>query len=454
MAASIAVLPFANLSADTAHEYFADGLADELITSLSLVEGFHVTSRTSSFAFRRQDLDVREIGRRLGVQSVLEGSVRRGDGRVKVSARLIGVADGYQQWTQTYERKVQDALVIQDEIARAIVETLKGRLGAGKSATASGGTTDPEAYDLYLKGRFFRNKRTNDGLRRSIELLNEAVKRAPNFARAHAGIAEAYAVLGFYDAEPAREAFPAAARAATEALRLDPALGSAHATLGYVALYYDWDWSRAESEFRRAIELEPSYATAHQWYANHLTVMGRFAAAEREMRQALTLDPLLLIANAALGWVLYHKGDNEGALAQFRLTADLDSTFALTHLWEGQTLERMGRTDEAVASLRRAVQLSGESTIFVAALARTLAIRGERAEAERLLRGVESARVVPAYEVAKVYAALGRRSEAFRSLERAYELHSHSMVFLRVDPQLAALRDDPAFERIAKRVGL
>ncbi|MBA3560239.1 MAG: protein kinase, partial [Gemmatimonadaceae bacterium] len=453
-AATIAVLPFVNMSVDAEHQYFADGLTDELITSLSRVEGLKVASRTSSFAFKQRDLDVREIGRRLGVHSVLEGSVRRGDGRIRVSVQLVTVTDGYQRWSQAYDRDAQDALVIQEDIAGAIVETLKGRLGSGKRDAVRGGTTDPEAYDLYLRGLFFRYRRTEDGLRRAVSNFREAVQRAPNFARAHMGLAEAYAVLGFYDYEPAREAFPAAAAAATQALRLDPALGAAHATLGYVALYHDWDWPRAEEEFLRAIERDSNYATAHQWYANFLAAMGRFEEAEREMRRAQALDPLLLIASAALGWVFYHQGDYERAAAQYRSTLERDSTFTLAHLWLGQSLEMLGRKDESLVSLQRAATLSGEGAIFVAALARLHAVRGEHAEAERLLSRLESGRNAPAFEIAKVYAALGRRTEAFGWLERAYEQRSHSMVFLRVDPQLATLRKDPAFERIVKRVGL
>lgn len=452
--ATIAVLPFANMSADAEHQYFADGLTDELITSLSRVEGLQVASRTSSFAFKQQELDVREIGRKLDVHSVLEGSVRRGDGRIRVSVQLVTVADGYQRWSQAYERDAQHALVIQEEIAGAIVETLKGRLGSGKREAIRVGTTDPEAYDLYLRGLFFRQRSTEEGQRRAIEHFLAAVERAPDFARAHTALAEAYAITGYYKFGPAGEVFPAAARAASEALRLDPGLGAPHTTLGYVALYYDWNLPRAEQEFRRAIEKDSTYGMAHQWYANYLVAMGRFDEAERETRRAQMLDPFRIIPKAVLGWVWLHKGDYARAATQLRSTLELDSTSAMAQLWNAQTLEMMGRTDESLAAFQRAVALSGEGAIFVAALARLHAIRGERAEAERLLKGLESGRNAPAFEIAKVYEALGRRAETFRWLERAYEQRSHSMVFLRVDPQFATLRKDPEFERIAKRVGL
>jgi TolB-like protein/Flp pilus assembly protein TadD len=452
--AAIAVLPFVNVGADSTQEYFVDGLTDELITTLSLVDGVRVASRTSSFRFKRRDVDVREIGRRLGVTSVLEGSVRRGGGRSRVSVRLVGTENGLQRWSRVFERDDTDALEIQRDVASAIVETLKGKPGGGRQAAARGATTDPEAYDLYLRGRYFRYKRTEDGLRRAVELLTAAVKRAPEFARAHVALAESYATMGLSDMEPPRAVFPLAARAAAEALRLAPDLGSARATLGYVALYYDWDWSRAEQELRRAIDVEPNDATARQWYAELLTAMGRFDEAEREMRQAQTLDPLGPVASAALGRLLYHKRDNARAAAQFSAALELDSTFALTHLWAGQLYDVVGRSDEALASLRRAARLSNDAPVYLAALAHALATRGDREAAARLLPRIEGSRVVPSYEVAKVYLALGRRGDAMRWLERAFAERSRSMVLMRVDPQLAALRDDDGYRALLGRAGL
>lgn len=448
---SIAVLPFANLSADTAYEYLADGLTDELITSLTMVNGLQVASRTSSFAFKGQPLDLRDIGRRLGVAAVLEGTVRPGNGRVRVTSRLVSVKDGYQRWSESYDRDLDDALAIERAIAASITANLRGQLGSGEAGTR-GGTTDPEAYDLYLRGRFYRNKRTEDGIRRAVDLFRQAVAKAPTFARAYLGLAESYAVQGYYDAEPPREVFPAAERAAEEALRQDPDLGSAHGLLGYVALYYHWDFERAEAEFRRAISIEPGYATSHQWYANLLVAAGRFDEAETAARQAIALDPVQLITNTVLGWVLYHRGDLDRALTQFRATDELDPTFALTSLWAGQTLEQAGRLAEAETRLRRAVELSNGGMMQRAALARTLAVAGKTEEARQILATVEQARVVPSFDVAKVHLALGRRADALRWLERAFEERSHAMAFLRVDPQLAGLRGDPAFEALAARV--
>jgi tetratricopeptide (TPR) repeat protein len=280
------------------------------------------------------------------------------------------------------------------------------------------------------------------------------VASAPEFARAHVGLADAYAVMGFYDYLPPHEAFPPAAQAATTALAIDPGLGEAHATLGYVALYHEWDWERAEREFLRAIELAPFYSTAHQWYANFLTAMGRFEEAERAMRRAQELDPLSLIAKAALGWVLYYAGDYDRAVAQCRIALEMNPSFELAYLWAGQALEMMGRTDEALAELQRAVEQSSEGAIFVAALAHAHAVRSERREAEQLLARLEAGNYIPSYEIAKVYAALDRQPEALVWLERAHEQRSHSMAFLRVDPQFAELRDDPTFRELLARLRL
>jgi TolB-like protein/Tfp pilus assembly protein PilF/tRNA A-37 threonylcarbamoyl transferase component Bud32 len=452
--ARIAVLPFVDVGEADRQGYFADGLTEELITTLSRVDGLSVVARTSAFALRGHELDVREVGRRLGAESVIEGSVRRSDRRLRITARLVSVTDGTQRWADTYDREVEDVLAIQEEIAQAIVAQLKGRLGAGDRAAVRRAPVVPEAYDLFLRGRYFWHQRTERDLRRAVDAFAEAIALAPDFASAHLGLADAYAVLGFYDYLPPSDAFPPAARAARRALELDPSLGAAHATLGYVALYHDWDWDRAEREFLRAIELAPDYSTAHQWYANLLTAMGRFDEAERAMRRAQVLDPLSIIASAALGWVHYYAGDYERAVAQCRAALVLNPAFELAHLWAGQALEMLGQSDEAVAALRRAVELSGEGAIFAAALARTLALRAERAEAERRLARIEAGRHVPAYEIARVHTALGRRDDALAWLERAYGERSHAMAFLRVDPQLAALRDEPRFRELLARMRL
>ena len=451
---TVAVLPFENLSPDSSHAYFAEGLADELVTSLSMVQGLRVAARTSTSALLRQGVDLKGIAQQLNVQTVLEGSLRVSGMRVRVATRLVKVADGSSIWSESYDREATDVLRIQEEVATAIVGAMRGRLVEGSLDAVASGTTDPEAYDLYLQGRSLRLRQSEQGLNRAVELFRAAIARSPEFARAYAGLAESHAVQGFYDFRPPREAFPAAMRAAAEALRLDPRNASAQATIAYASLYYEWDLPRAKREFSRAIAMDPNSPIAHQWYGNFLTVAERWDEAEAEFRTALRLDPTAPVRHAVLAWVQSHRGDHARAIESFQQAAQFDSSYAVTFQWGAVALEQAGRIDDAVVALRRAVTLADEGANLVAALARALAVRGDRAEAEELLRKVLAARVVPAYEVAKVYLELGNRAEAIRWLERAFEARAHSMVFLKIDPQLAKLRGDPALVALIGKVGL
>lgn len=451
---TIAVLPFLNLSDEPGQEYFSDGLTEELIDRLARPERLRVVSRTSSFALRDADLDAREIGRMLGTEALVEGSVRRDGNRLRITAQLVDAKDGYHLWSETYDRHLDDVFAIQSEIATSIAETLQERLLAPAEAEALKPTViDSEAYDLYLRGRYQWHRRTEAGLRQAAIHFDEAVDRAPEYVPAWVGLGDAYAVLGFYDYLPPSVAFPNARRAARRALELNPDNASAWATLGYVALYYDWDLERGEDAFRHAIDLDPHSSKARQWYANLLTAAGRFEEAEREMRRAQELDPLSLIANAALGWVRFYAGHYESAIEQCRLTLELDPDFELAYLWSGWALEVLGRYDEALEMLDQAVERSAGSGISVASLARLHGLRGEIAEAESLLAGLETAGTyVPVYEIGKAYLGLGRQEEAIAWLERAIEQRSHSMIFLRVDPQLEVLHEHPAFAELAVRV--
>jgi len=463
--ASVAVLPFIDLSAARDHEYFSDGMTEELINTLGRVQGVRVASRTSSFAFKGKTLDVRDVGTRLGVATVLDGSVRAADGTLRITARLSNARDGYQLWSRTYERKLEDVFVIQEEISRSIVETLKGTLiGSADSAATERRDTDLEAYSLYLrgrhalymKGRYSWYRRTEEGLRTAAAYFAQAIEKDSTYALAHAGLADANAVLGFYDYLSPREAFPRAERAARRAMALDSTLAQPYATLGYVELYHNWSWSRAEEWFTRAMEVGPRYSTAHQWYANFLTVRARFDEAERAMGRAEEIDPLSLIASAAHGWVLYYAGDFERAAEHCRLTLELDPDYAVALLWRGWALQELGRVPEAVTFLERAVGLTNRSALFVASLARARAVAGDSTGATALLRELEthaSRAYVPTYEVAKIHLALGAQDRALTLLERAYDERSHSMVFLGVDPQLRSLHGAPRYEALVRRVG-
>lgn len=461
---TIAVLPFADQSPGGDHEYFSDGITEEVINSLARVEGLRVASRTSSFAFKGQNIDVRTIGSQLGVRAVLEGSVRRDGETLRIQAQLVNVADGHLLWSNTYDRHVGAAFAIQQEIARAIVQTMRVTLVGEFADSQPAPSPDADAYDLYLrgrsalylKGRYAWFTRTEQGVRSAVDYFEQAIRQDSSYVQAHAGLADAYAILGFYDFMAPAEAFPKAEASARRAASLAPFLAQPWTTLGYVELYHKFDFNRGEEEFRRAISLNPRYSTAHQWYANLLTAAGRFDEAEMEMRKAQEIDPLSLIANAALGWVLYYAGNHAAAAAQCQRTLELNPEYGLAHLWRGWALQEMDSLAAAVESHRKSVIASDSGGVFVASLARSLALHGQRAEAEALLRRLESAvaggRYMPSYEIGKVHDALGRPDQAMKWLARAFNERSHSMVFLRVDPQLKNLRPRPDFQRLVRQV--
>ena len=453
---TIAVLPFADMSPEGDHEYFADGMTEELIHLLTAVEGVRSIPRTSAFAFKGQGGDVRDMGRALGAEFVLEGSVRRFQDRLRITAQLVDVVAGVTLRSDSWERQVEDIFLMQDEIARSIVDALRGHLPAGVLGEArESEEADFEAYDLYLRGRFFWHRRTEEGLRQARGLFQEAVSRAPQYARGWVGLADAYAVLGFYEYLPPGDAFPRARAAAERALELDAELAEAHATLGYVALYYEWDHGRAEGEFLRALELDSTYATGHQWYGNLLTAQGRFGEAERAMRRAAEWDPLSLIARGALAWSLHYGGENERALVELARVLAVDPEFQVAHLWRGQALKALGRLGEAELALDRAVELSGGGDLALAARARLRALQGRETEALEILGTLEHGgpdEYVPSYELARGYATLGDEERALAWLERARNERVRSMVFLEVEPAFVPLRGHPRFQELVREV--
>lgn len=455
---AIAVLPFDALSGDQQSLFFSEGVTEDVLTRLSTVEGFSVIARASVMPYRDSRKSARVIGEELGVQYVVHGSVRQAGPGVRITAQLVDARTNTNVWAQSYDRGVEDIFAVQSDIAVRVATALEARLTPRAAADMERAPTDDlAAYDAYLRGRYQWHLRTEEGLRRSVGFFEDAVGRDPAYARAWAGLADAYAVLAFYDYLPPGEAFPKAADAALRALGIDDRLAEAHASLGYITLYHDWDAGRAEASFRRSIELNPSYSTAHQWYANHLVATGRFDEAERAMNLARETNPLSLIANGALGWVYYYAGRYEDAVRQCDLALEMDPAWDLCHLWRGYALEGMGRYSEAIAAHRRAVHLSGGSGISVAALAHSLAVAGRIDEAGEVLAGLteemDSGRYRPSFEIARVYVGLREYDEAIRWLERAERERSHSMVFLEVDPQLAPLRGDAAFRALVQRVG-
>ena len=451
---SVAVLPFANLSAERDNEYFSDGMTEELIATLGRVEGLTVASRTSAFAFKNRGQDVREIARQLGVDAVVEGSVRKSGNALRITAQLVNASNGYRLWSDAFDRQAGDAFAIQEEIARAIVARLRGALSPSGTIAQQGTQVNPEAYDLYLRGRYAWHLRTRDGLRQAVEHFGRAVALDPDYARAHVGLADAYAVSVFYDLLPPLEGSPRAIASATRALELDPSLAAAHATIGYVNTYFQMDWTAAEASFRRAIALDPSYSIAHQWYGNLLTVSRRFADAEREMRLAQEADPLSLVASAALCWTWYYAGRFADALQQCQRTLDLEPGYTLAHLWGGWALQALDRLPEARTWIGRATEISSGSDVMRLSLAHVLASAGSRDSARLILADVEArgarGAYIPSYEIAKVHLALGDTANAWRWLERAVREKSHSRALFDVDPQLAPLRNDPRFAQLSR----
>jgi TolB-like protein/DNA-binding SARP family transcriptional activator len=455
---SIAVLPFANLSADPTNEYFADGITDELTAALDRVPGLRVAARTSAYAYKGKPADIHEVADRLRVRSVVEGSVRKDGSRLRIAARLIDASSGYRLWSEEYEREMSDVLTVQAEIARAIATALQQRMAPERERQFERDISrDPEAYELYLKGRYAWHRRTEESLREARGHFEQAVQRVPLYARAWSGLGDAYAVSAFYDYIAPREGYPKAEEAARRALALDSTLAAPHATLGYVNLYYHWNWPVAEDEFRRAIRLAPEYSTAHQWFGNFLTAMGRFDEARAAFQRATEAEPLSLIAAAASGWSRYYARAYDEAEQHFARTLEMQPNYELAHLWRGQTYDVSGRSDLALRELTEAAKLSKRSSLTLAALAHALAVAGQRDSARHLVAEIESrrsAQYVPPYEIAKVFIALGDTNLALDWFERAYRDRAHSMVLLKVDPQLAGMERNARYAALLSRVGL
>ena len=454
---SIAVLPFTNMSADPENEYFSDGMTEEIISTLAQLSDLHVASRTSSFAFKSQALDIAEVGRKLNVGTVLEGSVRRAGSRIRVTAQLVKVSDGYHLWSERYDRELHDVFAIQEEIAQAIASKLRAELldGAGRPLVRKT-TQNVEAYTLYLQGRFYWNRRNEGALERGVECFEQALAIDPHFTLASVGLADSHNIFGFYSLRAPEDAFPKARAAASRAVELEPDLAEAHAALGYARLYYDWDWDAAEAAFRRAIACDPGYAMAHHYLGNHLIAMGRMTEGKAAFREAMRLEPLSLIINAGLGWAMYYAREYGDAVRQLQSTLEIDASFGLAHLWLGWSYEQLGHAQKALDAYERAHIHLGGAALATAAVARAEARLGNRSRAlgTALELEAETGRYVSPYDVASIYTTLGDRDRTFTWLARAFAERSHLLVFLHVDPRFDTVRADPRFPEMVARVGV
>ena len=456
----IAVLPFANISPSPSDEYFSDGMTEELIATLSRIRGLGVIARTSVIRYKGVTKPVMEIGRELNVGTMLEGSVRVAGKRLRITAQLIDAATEEHLWSEVYDRELEDAFAIQTDIAKRIAKALEVRvlhsetLRLEKKATAI-----PEAYSLYLKGRHSLNTRTERGLKEAIHYFDSSIRRDPKFALAYTGLADAYSILASYSLEyvPPREGFPKAETAAERALSINDGLAEAHASLGLVKFYYEWDWSGAEAEFEKALELNPGYAQAHQYYADFVKSFGRFDEALREMTKALSLDPLSFSINTGIGHILYLSREYDKAIDHYRKVVESDPAFVPARLWFGRPYMQKGMFKEAIEQSEEAVKLSGESTVSLATLGQAYASAGKLVEAGKILEQLlerSKKQYVPSYWIALVYMSLGNKDEAFAWLERAYHERSSWLVWANVEPRFDPLRSDPRFTSILTRMRL
>ena len=452
----LAVLPLENLSGKQEQDYISDGLTEELITQLSRLEPDHlaVIARTSSMQYKGTKKKVDEIGRELRVDYVLEGGMRHEGDRIRVSAQLIRVRDQTHLWAQTYERHLRDILELQSDIAHAVADEIQLQLTPQRrTQLASSRALDPDVYVAYLRGRYFWNQRGTEGLRKAIAHFELAVQKDRAFAPAYVGLADCYNLLSMNDVAPPDEAFPKAREAALKALALDDTLGAAHTSLGYTRFRFDWAWDEAEREFRRAIALDPGYATAHHWYGEFLAALGRFEEGLAELHRAVELDPLSLIINADLGWFLDNAGLSDRALQQLRRTIDLEPNFAPAHLYLGQVYERKGLYAQATAAYQRSADLS-RSRSRPAALGHLYAISGNRAEATKIIDELLQQPHPSPVAIAIVYTGLGDLDRAFEWLERGYRERSDWLIYLPSYPFYDPLRGDPRFKDLLRRMKL
>jgi len=455
---SLAVLPLESLSSDASQDYFADGMTDELISDLGQISALRVISRTSVMAYKHTRKPLPQIARELNVDAVVEGTVLRSGDQVRITAQLIEASADKHLWSQSYQGELRDTLALQNQVANAIADQIRITVNPQEQAALKNvRVVNPQAYESFLKGRYFWNKRTADGLKVALAYFNQALEEDPKYAQAYSGLADTYALLGDwqYAVMTPREALPKAKAAAVKALELDSALGEAHNSLAFCLDGFDWDFSSAGQEFRRAIELHPGYATAHHWYAWHLSLLGRYDEAIAEMRKAENLDPLSLIINADLAELLVLAHSYDEAIKQSRKTIEMDPNFALAHNQLAQAYLQKHMNHEAVAELEKAAQLSGGSPTVIANLARAYAASGKRSEAMKLLSDMKK-RSNSIYshgpEIAVIYAALGVRDQAMNWLEKGYEERFNPGVLLR--PGFDPLRSDPRFQDLVRRIGL
>jgi TolB-like protein/Tfp pilus assembly protein PilF len=459
---SLAVLPFEDLSPEQDQAYFCDGIAAELINRLTNIENLKVPARASSFSFKGKELGVQELGEKLNVNFLLVGSLQKAETRLRITAELVKVSDGYPLWSEKYEGNMEDFFALQDEISLAIVDSLKIKLlGGEKAKLVKRYTENIEAYNLYLKGRFFWNKREREDLEKSIEYFQEAIEKDPTYALAFSGLADAYNILGDNQHVPPSEAFPKAKAAALKALELDNSLAEAHTSLAFILDNYEHDFEKAEKEYQLSIELKPGYATAHHWYAWHLAYLGRHEEAIKEILRARELDPLSPRINANVGYILYFAREYERALEELKKSIELFPEHLANYAITGRVYAKMGRYGEAISSYEHLYEhlyeLLGVRGGLSTRLAYIYSLSGKRGEAQKKLSNIieySKQNFVPPISIARVYVGLGEKEEAFFWLEKGYSQNDARLIYLKIDPTFDPLRSDPRYTQLLRKIGL
>ncbi len=454
---AIAVLPFTNLSSDAENEYFSDGLTEELIRAVTKMEGLRVVAASTAMQLKGKPHDVRAIGEQLNVRFVLEGSVRKSGGRLRITAQLLDAVEGFYLWSESYDRQMEDVFAIQDEISGAIARTLRLRL-VGEKAGAPGRKRNLEAYNLYLQGRFHFNKRTEAGLRKAIATFRESLSIEPEYAAAYAGLADSYALLSRYGIQRPADVMEAARKNAQRALELEPGLADAHVSMGFVKSSYDWDWKAAERHYVRALELNPNHASAHQWYGeDFLTPTGNLDEALLHVRRATELDPLTLVTLSSLAGMFVSRREYASAAVQAQKIIEMDPNFYRGHMVLGRAYVQMGRLSEGIQCFQRGKVLSGNAPYITAVLAHAYAVAGRAGEARELLAellDLSARRWVPATSLALVAFGLGELELGFDWLEHALGEREGPLVNLNVYPTYDPVRLHPRFKGVIGRLGL
>jgi eukaryotic-like serine/threonine-protein kinase len=455
---SIAVLPFENVNADPNAEYFSEGITESLIASLSQLPKLRVMARSTVFRYRGQVLDPQKVGRDLNVRTVLTGRVVQQKDALIIGTELVDVPNGWRLWGERYNRKLADIFAIQEEIANEISEKLRLSLTCeDKKRLTKSYTQNTEAYQFYLKGRHHWKRWTEEGFYKAIGYFQQAVEKDPSYALAYVGAAESYVLLGWNSFLPPKDAFPKGKAAALTALQLDPDLGEAHTPLAAALWLHDWQWPEAQKEFKRSLELNPTYPVANHWHAEYMMTMGRHAEAIAQMKNSQELDPLSLIINVAIGWAYYLERRYDEALEQLLRTVELDPNFPVTNWALGLLYRTMGRCELAITEGEKGVNLSGGSPLMRAALAHSYGKAGRTKEALQILDDLTKLakqKYVAPHFFAGIHIGLGENDRAVGYLEKSYEEHSHWLVYLHIDPSMDDLRDDPRFQNLLRRVGL